>query len=427
MKFAELGLGDKILKAISETGYTDPTPIQEQSIPIVLQGRDILGCAQTGTGKTASFTIPMIEVLSAGQPKARMPRSLIIEPTRELAAQVAEDFMVLNKYQSLSYALLIGGVKIDEQIKLIDRGVDVLIVTPGRLLDLTDNGRLLLSGIKMLVIDEVDRMLDMGFIPDVERIVKLAPPLRQTLFFSATMPKEIRLIAEKFLHNPKEITINPPSSVVKTVKQSLILVPEKFKSDALKKVLDEELTANALIFCNKKSDINKLCKELKKQDLNVSELHGDMSQPARTETLKNFKAGDISILICSDVAARGIDIEALPLVILFDIPLHPEDYVHRIGRTGRAGANGKAISISTPNDKKYIEAIEHLTNNTLEIINLKGFSISKIENENKNSINKKAKSKKIINKKTVNENKADEEDCLGMGKHVPAFMLINNK
>ncbi|MDC0074757.1 DEAD/DEAH box helicase [Alphaproteobacteria bacterium] len=410
MKFIELGLGNEVLKAVHQAGYTKPTPIQKEAIPVILQGKDILGCAQTGTGKTASFSLPIIEILNAGYSKARMPRSLILEPTRELAAQVAESFDKYNKSNKLTYALLIGGVKIDDQLKLIDKGVDVLIATPGRLLDLIDNGKLLLSGIKIMVIDEADRMLDMGFIPDVERIVKISPPLRQTLFFSATMPKEIRVIAEKFLHNPKEITITPPSTVAKTIKQYLTIVPEDKKINALKYILENEPKSNSIIFCNRKIDINKLSISLAKIGLENKELHGNLSQHERTKTLKNFKEGKISILICSDVAARGIDIEALPLVILYDIPKHPEDYVHRIGRTGRAGSAGKAISIATKHDNKYISAIQDLTKTEFEIIEIKNLPRVKF-NQNED----------------VNKKKNISEPLLGMGSHTPEFMIIDYK
>ena len=286
MTFSHLGLSDDTLRAVEDAGYSQPTPIQEQAIPVVLQGRDVLGCAQTGTGKTASFTLPMIDILAAGRPKARMPRSLIIEPTRELASQVAENFVVYGKYHKLSMALLIGGVSFDEQIRLLDRGVDVLVATPGRLLDHFERGRVLLRGVKVLVIDEADRMLDMGFIPDVERIVSLLPTIRQTLFFSATMPPEIRRLADAFLMNPKEITVSPPTTPAEMVVQGLAVVGPRAKRKALWTLLRTQNVKNALIFCNRKRDVDTLFRALKKDGFDARALHGDLSQPVRTETLE---------------------------------------------------------------------------------------------------------------------------------------------
>jgi superfamily II DNA/RNA helicase len=372
--FNELGLGETVLRAVSETGYRHPTPIQAQAIPVVLQGRDVLGCAQTGTGKTAAFTLPMIDILAAGQPKARMPRSLILEPTRELAAQVAENFATYGKHNSLTVALLIGGVRMEEQNALIDRGVDVLIATPGRLLDHAQNGRLLLTGIKILVIDEADRMLDMGFIPDVEKIVALTPPLRQTLFFSATMPAEIRRLADSFLHNPKEISVAPPASPAETVDQSLVMVSERDKRDALRTLLRSHAVTSALIFCNRKKDIGVLTRSLQRHGFKAEALHGDMAQPARMETLDRFKRGEFGLLVCSDVAARGLDIQGLPFVFLFDVPMHAEDYVHRIGRTGRAGMVGRSITLATPDDARFLGAIERLIRRRIDRVSVAGIS-----------------------------------------------------
>ncbi|MBM3502696.1 MAG: DEAD/DEAH box helicase [Alphaproteobacteria bacterium] len=374
MSFAELGLSEAILQAVSDTGYRHPTPIQAQAIPVVLQGRDVLGCAQTGTGKTAAFTLPMIDILAAGQPKARMPRSLILEPTRELAAQVAENFATYGKQHNLTVALLIGGVRMEEQNALIDRGVDVLIATPGRLLDHAQNGKLLLTGIKILVIDEADRMLDMGFIPDVEKIVDLTPPLRQTLFFSATMPPEIRRLADRFLHNPKEIAVAPPASPAETVDQSLALVHERDKRQALRALLASHNVSSALIFCNRKKDIGVLTRSLQRHGFKAEALHGDMSQPARTETLERFRRGEFGLLVCSDVAARGLDIQGLPFVFLFDVPMHPEDYVHRIGRTGRAGMVGRSITLATHDDAKFLAAIERLIRKPIDRIAVPGLA-----------------------------------------------------
>jgi superfamily II DNA/RNA helicase len=360
MSFDDLGLGADVLRAVADAGYKEPTPIQRQAIPYVLSGRDVLGCAQTGTGKTASFTLPMIDILFGSRARARMPRSLIIEPTRELAAQVAENFDVYGKYHKLSKALLIGGVQYGDQEKVLDRGVDVLIATPGRLLDHFERGRLLLSDVKMLVIDEADRMLDMGFIPDVERIVSLLPKNRQTLFFSATMPPEIRRLADAFLTDPKEVTVARPATTAETVKQSLVMVDERAKREALRAMLRAEPVRNALIFCNRKRDVDMLYKSLKRHGFNAGQLHGDMDQAQRTATLESFKRGDITLLVCSDVAARGLDIDDLSHVFNFDVPIHAEDYVHRIGRTGRAGRSGAAFTIATRAEGKFIAAIEKL-------------------------------------------------------------------
>ncbi|MFV3073612.1 DEAD/DEAH box helicase [Niveispirillum fermenti] len=360
MLFSELGLGSEVLRAVEEVGYTTPTPIQEKAIPWVLQGRDVLGCAQTGTGKTASFTLPMIEILGRGRAKARMPRSLILEPTRELAAQVAENFELYGKYHKLSMALLIGGESFGDQIKKLERGVDVLIATPGRMMDLFDRGNILLTDIKVLVIDEADRMLDMGFIPDIERIVSLLPRKRQTLFFSATMPPEIKRLADKFLTSPEEVTVSAPASTATTVAQHLLVVHDEDKRGALRHLLSTDDVKNAFIFCNRKKDVAVVHGSLVKHGFNAGALHGDMVQSKRTETLEAFKAGTIDLLVCSDVAARGIDISNVSHVFNFDTPHHAEDYVHRIGRTGRAGKSGRAFTIATPEDGKLVQAIEKL-------------------------------------------------------------------
>ena len=360
MKFEELGLSDEALRAVADIGYDVPTPIQEKAIPVVLQGRDLFGVAQTGTGKTASFTLPMIDILASGQAKARMPRTLILEPTRELATQVAENFEEYGKYHKLSLALLIGGVRMDAQNKKVDRGVDVLIATPGRLLDHVDNGRLMLGGIKILVIDEADRMLDMGFMPDVERIVGRLPPLRQTLFFSATMPAEIKRLAGKFLRNPREVSVAPPAALADNVEQTLFVVEAEDKRVALRNILRDQKVERALIFCNRKRDVGVLARSLKRHGFGAAELHGDLAQSVRTETLERFKKGEIDLLVASDVAARGLDIEGLPHVFNFDVPTHAEDYIHRIGRTARAGLSGHAITLAAPEDSKYIAAIKAL-------------------------------------------------------------------
>ena len=361
MSFAQLGLSEPVLKAVSEAGYVDPTPIQAQAIPVVLTGRDVLGCAMTGTGKTAGFTLPMIDILSAGRAKARMPRSLILEPTRELAAQVADAFETYGKHTKLTKALIIGGESMSDQEKALDRGVDVLIATPGRLLDLFERGKILLRDIKVLVIDEADRMLDMGFIPDIERIVTLLPPLRQTLFFSATMPPEIRRLAEKFLSSPKEITVSRPATTATNIEDFVVPVPgETAKRDVLRGLLRSETIKTALIFCNRKRDVDILFKSLTRHGFQAGALHGDMTQDKRTSTLERFRLGEIPILVASDVAARGLDIDDITHVFNFDVPYNAEDYVHRIGRTGRAGRSGRAFTLVTPDDGRNLGAIERL-------------------------------------------------------------------
>ncbi len=361
--FSDFGLSDNLLKAIQDVGYTTPTPIQAEAIPHVLMMRDVLGCAQTGTGKTASFTLPMIEILANGRARARMPRSLILEPTRELATQVAENFRTYGKYHKLSMALLIGGETMDAQIRNLDRGVDVLIATPGRMLDLYERGKIMLNDIKIFVIDEADRMLDMGFIPDVEKIAGLLPPLKQTLFFSATMPPEIRKLADRFLKNPKTVTVSPPASTAVNIRQVLIELPSDNdwqKREALRILLKRENVQNAFIFCNRKRDVAMLHKSLQRHGFNVGALHGDMDQSSRTATLDSFRNGTITFLACSDVAARGLDIADVSHVFNFDVPFNAEDYVHRIGRTGRAGKNGTTYMLVTPEELKQVAAIEHL-------------------------------------------------------------------
>jgi superfamily II DNA/RNA helicase len=363
MSFSHLGLSDKVLAAVAATGYTTPTPIQEQAIPHVLARRDVLGIAQTGTGKTAAFVLPMLTMLEKGRARARMPRTLILEPTRELAAQVKEQFDKYGAGQKLNVALLIGGVSFGDQDSKLTRGVDVLIATPGRLLDHTERGGLLLTGVELLVIDEADRMLDMGFIPDIERICKLVPFTRQTLFFTATMPPEIARITETFLHNPEKIEVSRPATTAAGVAQFQVSVSREphEKRETLRGLLhDAKDLQNAIIFCNRKREVALLYKSLQKHGFSVGALHGDMDQSARTAALDQFRKGEIPLLVASDVAARGLDIPAVSHVFNFDVPHHPDDYVHRIGRTGRAGRAGTAISIVTPLDQKSIVAIEKL-------------------------------------------------------------------
>ncbi len=364
MSFSHLGLSEKVLAAVAAAGYQNPTPIQDQAIPHVLARRDVLGIAQTGTGKTAAFTLPMLTMLEKGRARARMPRTLILEPTRELAAQVEESFAKYGANHKLNVALLIGGVSFDDQDTKLTRGVDVLIATPGRLLDHFERGRLLLSGVELLVIDEADRMLDMGFIPDIERICKLVPFTRQTLFFTATMPPEIRRITEQFLHNPVRVEVSRPASTVSTTTQ--LLAKSGHQSHEKRETLRQSIRAaaglkNAIIFCNRKRDVAMLHRSLLRHGFSVLALHGDMDQPARMAALEQFRKGEVALLVASDVAARGLDIPDVSHVYNFDVPFHADDYVHRIGRTGRAGRLGTAITIvAGANDAKAVVAIEKL-------------------------------------------------------------------
>jgi len=457
MTFEELGLSRDLLDAIVNAGYTKPTPIQEQAIPHLLMGRDLLGIAQTGTGKTAGFTLPMIEILNAGRARARMPRSLILEPTRELAAQVAENFNVYGKNHKLSMALLIGGVSFIEQNEKLNRGVDVLIATPGRLIDQFERGRILLADIKILVVDEADRMLDMGFIPDVEKIMKLLPPLRQTAMFSATMPKEIKRLTESYMMDPKKIEVAPGASAAETVTQKLVMVNGvKEKQSTLEYLIKHNTVKNAIVFCNRKRDVKSVDQILRRKGVNARALHGDLPQSVRTSTLNEFREGKINILVASDVAARGLDIDDMSHVFNFDVPTHADDYIHRIGRTGRAGRTGYAYTIATADDSKYIKQIEKLIGNKIENFEDKNISKNKKEETNKNTLetnfpdqNKPSKNSKrkpqtntnvsletnnkgsqlnnnSKNKKQPNNKKQQNEGNdnleIGMGDHIPDFL-----
>ena len=368
MSFSHLGLSDKVLAAVQAAGYTTPTPIQEQAIPHVLARRDVLGIAQTGTGKTAAFTLPMLTILENGRARARMPRTLILEPTRELAAQVQESFEKYGVGQKLNVALIIGGVSFDDQDSKLTRGVDVLIATPGRLLDHHERGRLLLTGVELLVIDEADRMLDMGFIPDIERICKLVPFTRQTLFFTATMPAEIRRITEQFLHNPVRVEVSKPATTVATTIQLLVKTGREphDKRDTLRHLIRSvEGFKNAIVFCNRKREVAALHRSLVGHGFSAVALHGDLDQSTRTAALDSFRKGEVALLIASDVAARGLDIPAVSHVFNFDVPHHADDYVHRIGRTGRAGLSGTAITVVAPADQRSVAAIEKLIGQTI--------------------------------------------------------------
>ena len=368
MNFADLGLSDELLRAVTESGYIEPTPIQASAIPSVLMMRDIIGIAQTGTGKTASFVLPMIDILAEGRSRARMPRSLILEPTRELAAQVAENFEKYGKYHKLSMALLIGGVSMGDQLAALEKGVDVLIATPGRLMDLFGRGKIMLNGCNLLVIDEADRMLDMGFIPDIEEICTKLPKQRQTLLFSATMPPPIKKLADKFLENPKTIEVARPATANVNITQWLVPVSASKKRERLYELLEADDVRTAIIFCNRKTTVRDLNKALQRSGMRSSEIHGDMEQSQRIAELDRFKAGDVNILVASDVAARGLDIKGVSHVFNFDAPWHPDDYVHRIGRTGRAGASGVAYTFVTPDDAENIANIEKLTGQKINLV-----------------------------------------------------------
>ena len=361
MSFADLGLSDELLRAVTESGYTEPTAIQQQAIPSVLMMRDLIGIAQTGTGKTASFVLPMIDILAHGRSRARMPRSLILEPTRELAAQVAENFEKYGKYHKLSMALLIGGVSMGDQQAALEKGVDVLIATPGRLMDLFGRGKILLNGCSLLVIDEADRMLDMGFIPDIEEICTKLPATRQTLLFSATMPGPIKKLADKFLSNPKQIEVARPASANLQIEQAIVEVSSRGKKDALIDILRADDVTTAIVFSNRKTTVRELAQSLSRAGFKATQIQGDMDQGERIRELDRFKAGEVTVLVASDVAARGLDIKGVSHVINYDVPWHPDDYVHRIGRTGRAGATGKAFTLATPDDGEAVANIEKLT------------------------------------------------------------------
>jgi superfamily II DNA/RNA helicase len=366
LSFADLHLSDELLRAVNDSGYNEPTPIQRQAIPHVLMGRDIIGVAQTGTGKTASFVLPMIDILAEGRSRARMPRSLIIAPTRELAVQVSENFVKYGKNHKLTMALLIGGVGFGDQDKALEKGVDVLIATPGRLMDQFERGKILLSGVDILVIDEADRMLDMGFIPDVEKICSKINPKRQTLLFSATMPPPIKKLADRFMKEPRTIEVSRPATTNASIAQSLVETSARGKRDTLRTLLRGDEITSAIVFCNRKRDVKVLAESLGRYNFRVGQIHGDMEQRDRLATLDKFKADEINILVASDVAARGLDIKGVSHIFNFDVPFHAEDYVHRIGRTGRGGRTGIAYTLATPEDAESIAEIEKLIGQKIE-------------------------------------------------------------
>ncbi len=423
--FADLGLSEELLKAVADTGYTTPTPIQEQAIPQVLRGRDVLGLAQTGTGKTAGFTLPMIDILAQGRAKARMPRSLILEPTRELAAQVSESFEKYGKHHKLTQALIIGGVAFGDQDKKLDRGVDVLIATPGRLLDQFERSKLMLSQVQILVIDEADRMLDMGFVPDIERIVKLLPFTRQTLFFSATMPNEVKRIADAFLHNPVRIEVARPATTASTIDQRLTVIDPLDKREALRQLIRSEEVNNAIVFCNRKRDVDIVGKSLQKHGFNAAPIHGDLDQALRTKTLEQFRSGELQILVASDVAARGLDVPSVSHVFNFDVPIHSDDYVHRIGRTGRAGRSGVSITLATAHDTKFVDAIEKLTGKPINRFTMEGLEQARRERTPEQlAADKRDRDKRRRERRDRYAKDDMGPSVVGFGDHMPAFISI---
>ncbi|WP_299350094.1 DEAD/DEAH box helicase [uncultured Shimia sp.] len=465
-KFSDLNLNPKVMKAVTEAGYESPTPIQAGAIPPALEGKDVLGIAQTGTGKTASFTLPMLSLLARGRARARMPRSLVLCPTRELAAQVAENFDTYSKHLKLTKALLIGGVSFKEQDLLIDRGVDVLIATPGRLLDHFERGKLLLTGVQIMVVDEADRMLDMGFIPDIERIFSLTPFTRQTLFFSATMAPEIERITNTFLSAPARIEVARQATASETIEQQVLMFKASRrdregseKRKALRALIENEGDActNAIIFCNRKTDVDITAKSLKKYGYDAAPIHGDLDQSQRTKTLDSFRNGELRILVASDVAARGLDVPSVSHVFNFDVPGHAEDYVHRIGRTGRAGRDGKAFTICTPRDEKNFDAVEKLIQKEIPRVEnpVKPSEPRKSDEEKPEKAPAKAKPRKAkeevveqpVEAKTEakprreetkqpksgggrgrgrsDRGRGDNNKVVGMGDHMPSFIALS--
>lgn len=453
IKFNQLGLDDRILKALDDLGYKKPTPIQAKAIPAALKQRDVLGIAQTGTGKTGAFTLPTMHKLASGRARARMPRCLIVCPTRELAAQVAENVEQYGKYLKLEMALLIGGVSFAEQDKKLMRGVDILIATPGRLLDQFDRGKILMTGVQTLVVDEADRMLDMGFIPDIERIFQLTPFTRQVLFFSATMPDEIKRLVDQFLHQPLTIQIARKNMTAKTVKQYIVRMPSsdpKQKRTTLRWLIENNEVDNGIVFCNRKKDVDIVAKSLSVHKISSAPIHGDLPQSLRTETLEKFKNGDIKILVASDVAARGLDVPSVSHVFNYDVPNHSEDYVHRIGRTGRAGRKGEAVMlVSRLDEKNYLEILELIKAKSIEEIEIKGIenfpkdggkykrsnsrsaprkekreNIKKSPKRIKNNTTDKTNNKKELNQNSKAESTIKSKKIEGFGGNMPAFFKI---
>lgn len=368
MNFTDLNIISPIMKAVTQAGYTKATEIQYQTIPHILNGNDVIGCAQTGTGKTASFAIPVLQLLDKNPAEKKGIRTLILTPTRELAIQISENFKTYGTFLNLKHLAIFGGVPQGKQIAALDRGVDILIATPGRLLDLIGQGCIKLSQIEILVLDEADRMLDMGFVNDVKKILTKVPAKRQTLFFSATMPQEIRKFAQSILNNPKEINVTPVSSTAETVKQSVYYVEKAEKLDLLIHILEDQTIHRSLVFARTKHGADKLAKKLMKSGIHAAAIHGNKSQNARQKALEDFKNSKIRVLIATDIAARGIDIDELPHVVNYELPNVPETYVHRIGRTGRAGYEGVAISFCDTEEKKDLKNIQKLIGFNMPVV-----------------------------------------------------------
>lgn len=368
MSFKNLNLINPIIRAVTEAGYSKPTEIQYTAIPHILEGKDIIGCAQTGTGKTAAFAMPVLQLLKKHTPDHKEIRTLILTPTRELAVQIEENFKVYSKYLPLSQLSIFGGVSIGGQLAALRKRVDILIATPGRLLDLVNQRHIDLSKIEILILDEADRMLDMGFINDVKKVLKLIPQKRQTLFFSATMPSDIRSFAYTMLNNPVEINVTPVSSTAKTIQQSVYFVEKKDKTDLLINILQDESILRSLVFTRTKHGANKLVKQLEDTGIFAAAIHGNKSQVARQKALEDFKSSKIRVLVATDIAARGIDIDELPYVVNYELPNIPETYVHRIGRTGRAGTEGNAISFCDHEERSDLKNIQKLIGFSMPVV-----------------------------------------------------------
>lgn len=421
--FKDIGLSDELLAHLETIGYEKPTDIQRLVIPSVLMGRDVLGCAQTGTGKTASFVLPLLDILANGHSKARMPRVLILEPTRELAQQVSDAISKYGKKHDITYTTLIGGELMGPQIKALGQNIDIIVATPGRLLDLFEKGKLLMSQMNLFVIDEADRMMDMGFIPDIEDIVKKLPSNRQTLFFSATIPKEIRGIAQKFLNNPKEVTVAPQTTTASTIEEFLVKAPVIKKREVLRHILNTESQRDVtIIFSNRKKDVDILVRSLNRHGMEARAIHGDLSQDQREQALRDVREGKVKILVASDVAARGIDIPEITHVINFDVPMNPEEYVHRIGRTGRAGRTGKAFMLCAPNEDKFLQGVQKFVKKQIPLIQLEDLDLGgkKAEKgEGKSRQNKKEHGDVSLE---IYKTEMNKKPVKGFGEHVPAFM-----
>ena len=429
MTFADLGLSQELLRAVDDSGYNEPTPIQRAAIPSVLMGKDLIGIAQTGTGKTAGFVLPMIDILHNGRSRARMPRSLILEPTRELAMQVAENFEKYGKYHPLSMALLMGGVQMGDQVKALEKGVDVLIATPGRLMDLFGRGKIMLNDCNLLVIDEADRMLDMGFIPDIEEICSKLPKSRQTLLFSATMPPPIQKLAAKFLNDPKRVEVARPATANVNIEQKLVETTADKKKDVLKDLLRSGEVKNAIIFCNRKTTVRELASSLRRARLSAGQIQGDMDQAQRIAEFDRFKRDEINILVASDVAARGLDVKGVSHVFNFDVPWQPDDYIHRIGRTGRAGAKGIAITLATKADGELVERIEKLTGQKIPRLG-KPEKPEKSEGSNERSNKVEAKPEPKASKKAPQPRKEEssptvEDISTDWNGPLPSFLSVS--